>query len=227
MKPSDEINTTPQHRLVSAPAFTAQELIHLLNLEPLEDEGGMYRNTYTSTETLPLHCLPLRFRSKPSQAEGRSGESSESSLAEKTPTVESMPAVESTPAAERPFGTAIYYLLTADSFSHFHQLKADEVYHFYLGDPVELCQLHEDGSSSVTLLGNQLLEGMTLQQVVPAGIWQGLRLKPGGTWALLGTTMAPGYHPDDYTIGSRETLMERWPKDAELILSLTGKLVYT
>ncbi|MEN1759869.1 cupin domain-containing protein [Anoxynatronum sibiricum] len=214
MNPSDEISTTPQHRLVSTPAFTAEDLIHLLNLEPLEGEGGMYRNNYTSTETLPLHCLPLRFRSKPSQVEGGSGESSKSSVS------------ENTPAAERPFGTAIYYLLTADSFSHFHQLKADEVYHFYLGDPVELCQLHEDGSSSVTLLGNQLFEGMALQQVVPAGIWQGLRLKPGGSWALLGTTMAPGYHPADYTIGSREALIQRWPDHAEIIRALTGELVY-
>ena len=220
MKSSEDNRLTTGHRLITAPPFTAEELIQLLKLEPLEGEGGMYRNNYTSPESLPLHCLPLRFRSNPTAAEEVLGHSSEMSVAESSPTV------NGTPAMERPFGTAIYYLLTAGSFSHFHRLQADEVYHFYLGDPVELCQLDEGGSGAVTLLGNQLLEGMTLQKVVPAGIWQGLRLKPGGTWALLGTTMAPGYHPADYTIGSREALIQRWPDHAEIIRALTGELVY-
>jgi predicted cupin superfamily sugar epimerase len=32
----------------------------------------------------------------------------------------------------RPVGTAIYFLLTADTFSATHRLPGDEVYHFYL-----------------------------------------------------------------------------------------------
>ena len=43
-------------------------------------------------------------------------------------------------------GKAIYYLLTDKSFSHLHKLKYDEMYHFYLGDPVELLILNQDGS---------------------------------------------------------------------------------
>ena len=34
------------------------------------------------------------------------------------------------------FGTAIYFLLTAESFSAMHKLASDEIYHFYVGDPV-------------------------------------------------------------------------------------------
>jgi uncharacterized protein len=47
--------------------------------------------------------------------------------------------------------TAIYYLLTPDTFSALHRLPADEVFHFYLGDPVEMLQLGpapEDGDAS-------------------------------------------------------------------------------
>ena len=52
-------------------------------------------------------------------------------------------------AGERSFGTAIYFLLTPDTFSAMHRLASDEVYHFYLGDPVELLCLREDGSGEV------------------------------------------------------------------------------
>ena len=50
-------------------------------------------------------------------------------------------------------GSAIYYLLTEDSFSHLHRLTGEEVYHFYMGDPVELCELKQDGSMQITVLG--------------------------------------------------------------------------
>ena len=41
----------------------------------------------------------------------------------------------------RAAGTAIYYLLAPDTFSALHRLASDEVFHFYLGDPVEMVQL--------------------------------------------------------------------------------------
>src|SRR5260370_33696907 len=42
----------------------------------------------------------------------------------------------------RSASTAIYYLLTPDSFSALHVLRLDEIYHFYRGDPVDLTLLH-------------------------------------------------------------------------------------
>jgi uncharacterized protein len=60
------------------------------------------------------------------------------------------------------FGTAIYYLLTADSFSAMHRLPGDEIFHFYLGDPVEMLQLRPDGTGEVLILGPDLLRGMRL-----------------------------------------------------------------
>jgi predicted cupin superfamily sugar epimerase len=38
---------------------------------------------------------------------------------------------------------------------------------------------------------------MAPQVVVPRGVWQGAALAPGGAWALLGTTVAPGFAFDD------------------------------
>ncbi|MGH9598368.1 MAG: cupin domain-containing protein, partial [Terracidiphilus sp.] len=45
------------------------------------------------------------------------------------------------PRGARPHGTAIYYLLEAGTFSEMHMLASDEIFHFYLGDPVEMLQL--------------------------------------------------------------------------------------
>ena len=71
----------------------------------------------------------------------------------------------------RSVGTGIYYLLTPDTFSALHRLRSDEIYHFYLGDPVELLQLWPDGSGRQVTLGTDLLRGMQLQLVVPQGVW--------------------------------------------------------
>lgn len=36
--------------------------------------------------------------------------------------------------AERPLYTSIYFLLTANNPSHFHQLKSDEVWYYHAGE---------------------------------------------------------------------------------------------
>lgn len=124
---------------------------------------------------------------------------------------------------DKPFGTAIYYVLTAepDSFSALHTLPTEEIFHFYLGDPVEMLLLYPDGRSERVVLGQDILRGERVQFVVPRGVWQGSRLIPGGRWALLGTTMAPGFDETDYTGGDRDTLLRRYPDQAELIRQLT------
>jgi uncharacterized protein len=122
---------------------------------------------------------------------------------------------------ERSLGTAIYYLLTPDSYSALHRLRTDEIFHFYLGDPVSMLQLWPDGSGRIIHLGSNLLQGMQPQVVVPRGIWQGARLLPGGRFALMGTTVSPGFEFLDYETGQREPLMNVYPHFRDAILSLT------
>lgn len=167
--------------------LTAKELIEHLKLEPLPVEGGYFRQTYRSDETLARSALPGRYPS------------------------------------ERVFGTAIYYLLSdePDCFSALHRLPTEELYHFYLGDPVELLLLHADGRTERVVLGAEIFGAQQVQFVVPRGVWQGSRLIQGRRWALLGTTMAPGYDPSDFEGGEREALIQRYPQEAELIRALT------
>ncbi len=121
----------------------------------------------------------------------------------------------------RAAGTAIYYLLTPDTFSALHRLRGDEIYHFYLGDPVDLTLLHPDGRGETVTLGQDLEAGMCLQTVAPGEAWQGSCLHEDGRFALLGTTMAPGFAIEDFELGDREKLLEIYPDFADEIRSLT------
>jgi predicted cupin superfamily sugar epimerase len=127
------------------------------------------------------------------------------------------------PRGVRAQGTAIYYLLEAGTFSEMHMLASDEIFHFYLGDPVEMLQLHPDGRSALFTLGPDLRAGQQVQLVVPAGVWQGTRLVGGGKVALLGCTVTPGFDFADYRGGSYAELAERWPEEAERIRALTRR----
>jgi predicted cupin superfamily sugar epimerase len=111
--------------------------------------------------------------------------------------------------------------LTPDTFSALHRLASDEVFHFYLGDPVEMLQVWPDGSHRVVLIGTDLAAGERPQVVVPRGIWQGARLRPGGRFALLGTTVAPGFDYADYETASRPALLATHPTAHALITALT------
>ena len=126
-------------------------------------------------------------------------------------------------SGERSVSTAIYYLLTPGTFSEIHRLPTDEVFHFYLGDPVEMLQLRTDGSGEVIRIGNNLAAGELPQVLAPGNVWQGSRLIAGGQFALLGTTVAPGFEYADYMSGRRDELIDSYPAFAEMIAALTRR----
>jgi predicted cupin superfamily sugar epimerase len=125
------------------------------------------------------------------------------------------------PGGIRPAGTAIYYLLEPGTFSEMHVLSSDELFHFYLGDPVEMLQLYEDGRSAIFTLGQDLMDDQHVQLVVPAGVWQGTRLIGDGKVALLGCTVTPGFDFTDYRSGAYAELAKKWPRHADRIKALT------
>jgi uncharacterized protein len=161
--------------------MTASEIKALLKLEPHPVEGGSFRRTYTSKQSVRLE------------------------------------------RGERAMGTAIYYLLEPGTFSEMHVLTSDELFHFYLGDPVEMLQLWPDGHSVLLTLGPDIAEGQHVQLLVPAGVWQGARLIGDGKVALLGCSVVPGFDFADYTSGSFGELAALWPHEAERIRALTRR----
>ena len=121
----------------------------------------------------------------------------------------------------RSFGTAILYVLTAETFSAMHRVRSDEIYHFYLGDPVTMLQLYPDGTSEVIILGRQIFSGQQVQVTVPKNSWQGSFVSEGGEFALLGTTVAPGFEFTDFELGQRGELLKQYPNKRDLIVKLT------
>jgi len=117
--------------------------------------------------------------------------------------------------------SAIYYLLTPGVFSAIHRLPGDELFHFYLGDPVEMLQLWPDGSSRRVVIGSNLDGDARPQVLVPGGVWQGCRLREGGRFALMGTTMAPGFDARDFQPGLRAALLASHPGARDAIVGLT------
>lgn len=122
---------------------------------------------------------------------------------------------------QRSLCTAIYYLLTPTDFSAMHKLPGDELFHFYFGDAVEMLQLFPNGQGTTFLLGTNFSESMRPQVLVPGNVWQGSRLRSGGRFALLGTTMAPGFDFADYMPGLRKSLITQYPVFEKLITELT------
>jgi predicted cupin superfamily sugar epimerase len=120
-------------------------------------------------------------------------------------------------------GTAIYYLLERGTFSEMHRLKSDEVFHFYMGDAVEMLRLSAGGRGERVVIGADLTAGERPQVVVERGIWQGSRLVEGGSWALLGCSVSPGFEFEDYEEGRREELVAGWPEWREMIVELTRR----
>jgi predicted cupin superfamily sugar epimerase len=165
--------------------MTAAEVKQLLHLQPLDMEGGFFRETYRSRWQIPPDQLP----------EGVAG--------------------------VRSIGTAIYYMITPETFSTLHRLPGTEIFHFYLGDPAVMLQLHPDGEVKTVTLGHDLAAGHEPQVVVRGGVWQGCKLAPGGAWALMGTTMSPGFDYNDYETGNRDALIEQYAGVAEMIRQYT------
>lgn len=125
------------------------------------------------------------------------------------------------PRGTRAQSTAIYYLLEQGQFSEMHVLDSDEMFHFYLGDPVEMLQLLPDGRSALVTLGPDLSAGQQVQVLVPAGVWQGTRLIGDGKLALLGCTVVPGFDYADYRNASYDELAGKWPEQKDRIRALT------
>lgn len=122
---------------------------------------------------------------------------------------------------ERNFSTCIYYLVTPDEFSGLHLVNSTEVFHFYAGDTVKMVQINEEGHLSEHFIGNSLEPNVWPQIVVGPNIWQGTKLVEGGSWALLGCTVAPGFNLDDFTPGFYQDLSLKYPEHKDLIKEYT------
>ena len=124
-------------------------------------------------------------------------------------------------ASARSASTAIYFLLRGGEFSAFHRVSSDELWHHYLGDPLELIVMDANGLRSF-VLGPGLPLGQRPLGVVPANAWQAARPMQGPAgFALCGCTVAPGFDFADFELPSRVELSHAFPAHSAVIADLT------
>jgi len=169
-----------------------QYWINKLDLIP-HPEGGWYREVYKSGELIKKERLPERY------------------------------------SGDRHHFTSIYFLLksgdpstgSGQGFSAFHRIKSDEIWHFYKGSAIIIHMIDSDGNYSSAKLGKNADDGEVFQFTVPHSTWFAAEVSKPDSFALVGCTVSPGFHFDDFELGVREKLAELYPQHKGILSRLT------
>lgn len=124
-------------------------------------------------------------------------------------------------SGDRSIATSIYFLLKDDEFSSFHRIHSDETWHFYTGTKLELFVLGDDKKLNRYLLGQNPEAGESLQLTIPRNHWFAGRVIDQNSFALLGCTVAPGFHFDDFELADRAHMISEFPNHKSIISELT------
>ncbi len=105
----------------------------------------------------------------------------------------------------------LYFLVTRERGTRLHRIAPAQMYHHYLGDPLEVLMLHDDGRGEVVTLGPDLPAGMRPQVLIPGATWHVSRIRPGGSHALLATSEWVADAPLGLELGDADALAESHP----------------
>ena len=122
-------------------------------------------------------------------------------------------------AAERPVGTALYFMVTPQAPVRLHRIRNDQLYHYYKGDPLELVLMKVDGSSEKVVIGPDIAAGQHVQFFIPGNTFHTARIAGRRRWFLGGSTEWPGVVPADVELGDAEALAKKYPAVAAEIRS--------
>lgn len=123
---------------------------------------------------------------------------------------------------DRPFGSALYLLVTPDAQIVLHRIRSDQLYHHYLGASLEVLLLYPNGTGEVVTVGSDLGAGQRPQLFLPGGTFHTSRLAPDADYALLASTEWPGVEPPDVEHGDAEALMRAYPDLRDEIRAFTA-----
>ncbi len=121
---------------------------------------------------------------------------------------------------KRSLMTSIYFLLTSENISKFHQIKSDEMWYYHEGSPLTVHVIDKAGKYQKIKVGpaNEINKP---QQMVPAGVIFGSTVDAADSYALVSCVVAPGFDFQDFKLFEREELLKKFPEHAEIIEQLT------
>src|SRR5918995_4753917 len=106
----------------------------------------------------------------------------------------------------RPLGSALYFLVTPGAPVRLHRIRNDQLYHYYLGDPLEVFLLHADGGTERVIVGPDIRAGQRVQLMIPGNTFHTARLIGQRRWFLGASTEWPGVIPADVEIGNMDEM---------------------
>lgn len=126
----------------------------------------------------------------------------------------------STSQGTRNLSTSIYFLLTSDNCSKFHQIQSDELWFWHEGDPITIHTLGDNGYQ-ILLLGSSEVAGHQPFQLVKGGLVFGSTVDTPGGFALVSCVVSPGFDFAEFKLFSKEELLQTWPEEDKIISRLT------
>src|SRR5262245_23704894 len=110
----------------------------------------------------------------------------------------------------RPLGSALYFMVTPTAPVRLHRIRNDQLYHYYLGDPLEVLLLRSDGTSERVIVGPNVRSGERIQLFTPGNTFHTARVIGRCRWFLGASTEWPGVVPADVEIGNVDELGARY-----------------
>jgi predicted cupin superfamily sugar epimerase len=105
-----------------------------------------------------------------------------------------------------------------------HRIRNDQLYHYYLGDPLEVFLLHGDGTSERVIVGPDLRSGQRVQLLIPGNTFHTARVVGRRLWFLGASTEWPGVVPEDVEIGNVEEQAAKYPAIAAELRSIAASV---
>jgi uncharacterized protein len=124
----------------------------------------------------------------------------------------------------RPLGSALYFMVTPSAPVRLHRIRNDQLYHYYLGDPIELFLLHAGGKSERVVVGPDLRDGQRVQHFIPGNTFHTARIIGNGRCFLGGSTEWPGVVPADVEIGNVDELARQYPAIAAELRAIAASV---
>ena len=105
-------------------------------------------------------------------------------------------------------------MVTPEAPVKLHRIKNDQLYHYYLGDPIEVLLLR-DGVSELVVVGPNIVGGHRVQLFIPGGTFHTARITRKRRWFLGASTEWPGVVlEEDVELGDANQLAAKFPEAA-------------
>ena len=122
----------------------------------------------------------------------------------------------------RPLGSALYFMVTPDQHVKLHRIRNDQLYHYYLGDPLEVFLLHGGGAAERVVVGPDLRGRQRVQLLIPGDTFHTAHVIGRRRWFLGASAEWPGVEPQDVEIGDLEKLAGAYPGAANAIRTIAA-----